>query len=341
MNYELCKMQKLCYTPTMRTDTAEKIIKYIRQNQQASPKDLYNLLDISPRAVFKQLNTLCEKKLIQKIGRPPKVFYTITGKKAQKQSHDINEQTKKLINENFYYVSSLGEEKIGLEGFEVWCAKQDLNMTKTAGEYASTLAKYSQYKKNHLIDGMHKMSITFPEVHLDKLFYLDFYAIERFGKTKLGQLLLLAKSGQDKQQIKSLIESISPAIREIVDKFNIDGVGFIPPTVKRQVQIMNEMKKRLHINQRLLSIIKTKTAITIAQKTLNKLQDRVENARQTIIIEDKIPYKNILLIDDAVGSGATLNETATKIKQKKLCKGKIIGLAIVGSFKGFDVISEV
>jgi len=48
-----------------------------------------------------------------------------------------------------------------------------------------------------------------------------------------------------------------------------------------------------------------------------------------------------LLLNDAVGSGATLNETAAQMKLKGIVKGKIIGLAITGSFKGFDVISEV
>ncbi len=55
---------------------------------------------------------------------------------------------------------------------------------------------------------------------------------------------------------------------------------------------------------------------------------------------ENIKYKNILLIDDAVGSGATMNETAKQIKNKGIAK-KIIGIAITGSFKGFDVISEV
>lgn len=58
-------------------------------------------------------------------------------------------------------------------------------------------------------------------------------------------------------------------------------------------------------------------------------------------MNDRGGYNNILLIDDAIGSGATLNETAAQIKNKGICKGKIIGLAITGSFKGFDVISEV
>jgi predicted amidophosphoribosyltransferase len=47
-----------------------------------------------------------------------------------------------------------------------------------------------------------------------------------------------------------------------------------------------------------------------------------------------------LLIDDAVGSGATLNQVAGKIKDKGVAQ-KITGLALVGSFKGFDVITDV
>lgn len=59
------------------------------------------------------------------------------------------------------------------------------------------------------------------------------------------------------------------------------------------------------------------------------------------MVSDNSKHDNILLIDDAVGSGSTLNETAKQIREKGVCDGKIIGLAITGSFKGFDVISEV
>lgn len=70
-------------------------------------------------------------------------------------------------------------------------------------------------------------------------------------------------------------------------------------------------------------------------RALNKLI-----ARETmVVVTAKITAKNILLIDDAVGSGATLNEISEKLKYKGA--KKIIGYAIVGSYKGFEVIKEV
>ena len=88
-------------------------------------------------------------------------------------------------------------------------------------------------------------------------------------------------------------------------------------------------------------MIKTQNDVAVPQKSLSKLEDRIANARNSIFVSDERKFNNVLLIDDAVGSGATLNETAKKIKERGLCTGKIIGLALTGSFKGFDVINEV
>ena len=76
------------------------------------------------------------------------------------------------------------------------------------------------------------------------------------------------------------------------------------------------------------------------QKSLNKLEERINNAENTFVIKGNISYKNLLLIDDAVGSGATLNQISGKIKRKKLAEN-IIALAVVGSFKEFDVITDL
>lgn len=327
----------------MTTDTSAKIIKYIKANGQATAKELINHVDLSPQAVFKQLKRLLEKNQVTKIGKPPRVYYHLQEKTEQKNESDteLAQAVKKTIEKHFLAITNTGERKEGVDGFAYWCNKTGQPFGKTAKEYVKTLEKYEVFNKRGLIDGMVKLKGTFKHIYLDHLYYLDFYSIERFGKTKLGTMLLYAKQSQDKTLIRELIYDIEPRIKKLIKDYNIDAIGFIPPTVKREVQFMKELEKHSNLNLKKINLVKVKTEIVIPQKTLNKLDDRIENAQKTIIVDDKGRYKNILLVDDAVGSGATLNVTAKQIREKGICNGKIIGLAITGSFKGFDVISEV
>ncbi len=323
------------------TRTSDKIIEYISKANHASGKEITNYLgNITDRAVRKQLRSLLQKGILTKVGKPPKVYYQINNKVTEKNI-PIDQKIKDFIDKHYLYISPAGESLEGWKGFVAWCNKTNQDPLKTVRDYQVTLNKFNKYKKNGLIDGMPKMRNTFKKVFLDKLFYLDFYSIERFGKTKLGQMLLYAKQSQNRILISRLIDNIKPDILKIISKYKIDGVIYIPPTVKREVQLMKELENNLSLPLRTLGVTKIKTEIIVPQKTLSKLEDRIENARKTIIVNEHNKYKNVLLIDDAVGSGATMNETAKQIKNKGLVSGQILGLAVTGSFKGFDIISEV
>jgi DNA-binding Lrp family transcriptional regulator/hypoxanthine-guanine phosphoribosyltransferase len=329
----------------MITATRNQILTIIQNKGQSRVHELVRELGISRMAVHKQLKKLCDEGLLEKSGKPPKVYYALA---SPKYSSEVNESSSLMyqaaqdtIEERYLYISPTGNVTYGMRGFQDWCAKTKQEVEKTAHEYIATLRKYDVYRKHGVIDGMMKIRKTFPSVVLDKLFYLDFYSIERFGKTKLGQLLLYAKQGQDRSLIKSLCQTIHPQILQIVNDYHIDGVLYVPPTVRREIQFMKELEKNLELPIRTLSVTKIKTQVSIPQKTLTKLEDRVENARKTIIVDETQSFNNILLIDDAIGSGATMNETALQVKKKGIYRGSLIGLAITGSFKGFDVISEV
>lgn len=320
--------------------TSVKILSYISRKGQASGNELAGFLGLTTRAVRKQLSKLLIEKKVEKIGKPPRVFYLIRKESGKEKRDNVSSELKKLIDENYLIITPSGERKEGFTGFVYWCNKHNLPVEKTALEYKQTLEKYSPYKKDGLIDGRYKMKHTFEKVFLDQVFYLDFYSIERFGKTKLGQLLLYAKQSQNRDLIRELVEQIKPRVKTLIQKFSIKAVGFIPPTVKREIQLMKELEKQLNLPIPSLSLVKVKTAIAVPQKTLTKLEDRIENARSTIIANDDREYGTILLIDDALGSGATMNETAQKIKKRGIAK-TVIGLAITGSFSGFEIISEV
>lgn len=325
----------------MITDTSKRLIEYIKEKHQVTANDLVGHLGISKQALYKQISKLIKTDYLYKTGRPPKVFYFIKEGNKIKKSNSIREDLEKVINENYLIITPAGEIKNGLDGFSYWCDKNNLPLEKTAKEYVETFGRYVSWKKDGLINGTEKVQNAFKDVGIDRMFYIDFYAIERFGKTKLGQLLLYAKQSQDKKLIKKISDEARSPILKLIEKYQIDAVAFIPPTVKREVQFIKELKNSLSLPLIEINLVKVKTEVAVPQKTLSKIEDRIENARKSIFVDDKKTCKNILLIDDAVGSGATLNETALKIKSMKVCSGKIIGLAITGSYKGFDVISEV
>lgn len=320
--------------------TFEKIIEYIKSGKQATISELSDYLGINRSAVYKHINKMLSLGIISKQGKPPKVFYFISDVKKIEEIVNIDANDKKIVDKNYIIITPSGEIKNGFDGFTYWCMKNNLEVAKIVKEYIKTLQKYNKFKKDGLIDGSFKFKNTFEKVFLDKIFYIDFYSIERFGKTKLGQFLLYGKQSGNKKIIKMVIDEVKPRIKFLIKKHNIDAVGFVPWTVKRDVQFIKELERGLLLGVKNIKIEKARTEIVVPQKTLSKIQDRIENAKNTLFVTEQGKYKNILIIDDAVGSGATLNHIAQQVKEKGVAK-KVIGLSITGSFKGFDVISEV
>ncbi|MFW5719715.1 MAG: ArsR family transcriptional regulator [Candidatus Dojkabacteria bacterium] len=327
----------------MITDTRKRLLEYIAQKQEVTVNELVSNFGFTQAAIHRQLNKLLESREVVKLGTPPRVLYRINSTKNDILSvgNEIADKAMDVINDHFIYISPLGKIFRGFEGLIKWCTKFDLKVEKTAGEYIKTLDKYGIFKNSAgLIDGTEKLRNTFPELYLSKVFYLDFYSIERFGKTKLGALVLYAKQSQNRMFMKEVAELSQDRIKNVISDQKIDAVCFIPHTLPRKVQFMNEVEKYLNLNLPKIKLIKVINDIPVAQKTLNKLSDRVENASNTIFLKDSGKYDSVLLIDDAIGSGATMNESAKKLKEKGIAQ-EVIGLALTGSYKGFEVLNEV
>lgn len=321
----------------------QKILRYIQEKGQASVADLIAVSDIGRAMIHRHLKSLVDEGVVRKVGSSPKVLYIPIEKTADRvaESKSFFVPSNKVIDEHFLLITPQGERMEGTSGFAKWCADRQYDATKKTSEYVALSEKYATLKKNGLLDGMGKLKDTFgDDTAIDRVYYIDFYAWEIFGKTKLGQLLLYAKQSQDRKMIREISEVVRPHLDRLVKKYGIDAIGYIPPTVRRSVQLMDVLEKNIHVTIPELSIEKMVGEVRVPQKTLSKLSDRIANARDTMFVMDKRTFKTVLLIDDAVGSGATFNEVAKKIKAQGVAK-KVICLAITGSLKGFDVISEV
>ena len=339
---------------------ANDIYRFVVKQKQTTAKDIQNEFRVSQVTIFKHLKQLIEEGKISKVGTPPKVVYYPTinfidlqvhGKgsklesEAKSPSIKVEAKTQKLLNEKFLYISASGFISEGFEGFIIWCNTKTENFDKTLKEYFSTWQKYLKFyahtKHGDFIDASFKLKETFGEkTALDKLLYLDFYAIERFGKTKLAMLTFQAKQSQDIKLIDGIVAQTKNIIDYIIQKEKFNAIGFVPPTVSRKVQFMNVLERKLDLQLPKVEIQKIIYDTPVQQKTLKDKNDRIENAEKTFYIPTQKSYKKILLIDDFVGSGSTFNQIALKLKEKGIAR-KVYGLALTGSFKGFETINQI
>ena len=329
----------------MITDTKIRIIGYVRTNGQARVKDLVEHLRIGNVAVHRHLKSLVESGKLIKAGVVPKIFYrlatdSLTEKKA------MTGQVNALLDTYYAYVDPAGRFVAGMAGFETWAQ----NVGKS-NQVESLLIRYAKDREDigrfftpfGWIDATRNVSQTFGiDMNVDGVFYLDFYSLPTFGKTRLGSLMLYAKQSENKELIWQTADESPENIHKLIKHLAIDAIGYLPHSILRKTQFLKEFAKRLNLRLPKIDLVKAYPGkIRVAQKTLGKLEERIKNARETIFVDDSAArYGRVLLIDDAVGSGATLNETARKLKQMGLAK-EVFGFAVVGSLKGFEVIREV
>ena len=92
--------------------------------------------------------------------------------------------------------------------------------------------------------------------------------------------------------------------------FDIYSIADIAPSLKAQILYLIDQRLDLSIPR--IPLVKYPTRGLLSPQ---KFLQRTEGAKNTIFIrEDHLDYNTILLIGDSFRSGATLNESAIKLK---------------------------
>lgn len=320
---------------SLKESTIQKIEKIVLTEKSATAASLRKQLEVSQVLIHRHLKTLLLQKKIKKIGTAPKVFYVpITPKKASTKI------SSKIIDQNWLEILPNGEFLYGSAGFVHWCENRHLPVQENQKKYEILFKKKEQWKKYGLIDATEKITQSFTKNYLEKMWYIDFYSWEVFGKTLLGKLILYAKQNSDLLLMESIADKINQPLLALIQREHFSLIGVIPHSVPRKRNFLNTTLSLLSLSPTPENIFeKVFSAHAVAQKTLKSKKEREQNAEETLFLKTKIFPRKILLIDDACGSGATLNIAAKKIREISP-QTKVFSIAFVGSLKGFEVIKE-
>jgi hypothetical protein len=329
----------------MRTQTRAQIIEFIIKNDHARPHDLAAAVGVKAAALHRHLKALVADGTLRKVGNPPRVFYVLSESALKPTSSHYVPTTTELarLKSSYLYIDPSGNMLLGWDGFSAWLKSigEEKRAKNLIAEYEQVRDSAERFRTNQVIDATERLHAIFKDAALERVFYGDFYSLPKFGKTKLGNLVLHGKQAQDENLITQVADFCRPLLIDLIQHYNIDAIAWAPHSLPRKIPFLKVMEKRLALSLPRIDLVKAFSGeIPIAQKTLAKLEERIRNAADTIFVRAQgIPYANVLLIDDAVGSGATLEQCAKKLKSAGA--KHVFGFAVVGSYKGFEVIREI
>lgn len=174
--------------------------------------------------------------------------------------------------------------------------------------------------------------------------------VGKWAHTRYASLIFTWKSDENIVDFivdfksKKLFDEIFYKLECLIQTQEIDSIAIIPWSIERKNQLLWILKFRLKsLNIPFINLIKYfENDISIPQKSIKSKEWRIQNAKNTIFINDKDikKYQRVLLIDDFVGSWSTLNISAWKLKKTWI--KEIIWFSFVGSLDlTYEVINEI
>lgn len=164
----------------------------------------------------------------------------------------------------------------------------------------------------------------------------DFYSLFLFQKESPIQSVLHSYKYQNRFLIGNFIGRILSAYAE--EKIESWEIDFIIPIPLHKVK---KFERGFNQAQKIAATISNELNIPISKKTLNrnkftktqtklKKHERIENLQSAFNVKNSklIADKNILLIDDVITTGSTINECAKVLKEKRANKIFALSVAI-------------
>lgn len=331
----------------------QQILAIFAEDKPLWATEISTITGKSRTIVHKYIKELVKQKKLKKVGNPPHTKYKLIWKQFPwnlenlelENSYVPDFSTRKLIDDIFFKFSADGEKLEWFAWIKKWCAFRGFELEKKVKDYIS-IYNHILKLQDHcwLLSAWKSFWKHFEKVSLDIVSYADQYRWMEFGRWRLAEMTFYSKLSQNKDLINIAIADILPKLECLIQREKFDAIAITPWSIDRKNQLLLLLKRSMQdFGLPFVNIIKySPSGIPIPQKSLKTRQQRIQNARNTIIVDDNntSKYKKILLIDDFVWSWATLNETASRLKEQWV--EYVYGFAFVWNLDlDYEVINEV
>ncbi len=310
----------------MKTSTAtQQILALLSQHHSLRPIELHKITNISRQRIHSQLKSLLLSDQIIRRGKSPLTYYSLKTE-AQQSSEQILQLTdtqRETLNQDFLIIKRQGTQVTGQRAVCDYAQEHNVDPQEVAEKFVK--ARQTQKKLSTLHDGstadqliqLEEKKHVIPGL-IERYQCADYAEIDGFGKTAIAKKVHAAKASKNAVLQMEIFRQTERQIHDMITEYGIEAVAFVPGATDVGKTFMKQWQQTLDLPLPHINLVRVAQDTNVPQGAISLQRDREDYTSYTMVPGDHRRFRHVLLLDDSVISGTTINQAAQSLLKEEV-----------------------
>jgi len=252
-----------------------------------------------------------------KKGMAPRTYYSLSkpGQQSSPAALNLSQEQKETLDKDFILMKKEGHQVHGLSAISEYAYEHNLDPQQVADDFLADRASSAP----GIDDGDEALVVLLEEKTtinpntVQNYSLADYAHTERYGQTALAKRLYAAKSSHNVVMQTEIFKATEHQIHTMIDEYQIDAVAFVPSSSAAGRVFMKEWKDYLDLPLPHVNLVHPYHHSSLPQKSVSMTTDKLRNAQDKVAIDDHRKFNHVLILDDTLVTGSTIQSTASSL----------------------------
>ncbi len=304
------------------TSGTTQILQLLSTHHTLRPAEIHRVTNFSRQHIHAILKSLLLSGQIIRRGTSPRTYYSLA-KAGQQSSETILQLTDKqhdILQSDFLIIKKEGHQVSGVKAICDYA--QELNQDPQQIAIQFLEARDKQLSEIEIDEGEAHDQIKLLETKeavkqgtIQHFHFADYCEVGDYGDTALAKKLRTAKNSGNALLQLQLFRETERQLQEYIADYGVDAVAFIPGSTMQGKDLMKRWKETLDLPLPHVNLVRAIEENAVPQNIISLQTDREQAADGTLAVADHRRFRHVLLIDDELITGTTMQNAAQNIQE--------------------------
>jgi len=302
------------------TTATQQILLLLAKHHSLRPIELHKITNISRQRIHSQLKSLLLSNQIIRKGRSPLTYYSLNtgGQQSSSTVLELSENQRETLDQDFLIIKRQGTQVTGQRAVCDYAQEHNLNPQLVAEQFVEARDQQKQkagIDQGNSIDQLDQLEQkqNVETGVIERYQCADFSSLDKFGPTAMAKKVHAAKTSENAVLQLEIFKQTERQIHEMITEHGVEAVAFVPGSTAAGKKFIRQWQEALDLPLPHVNLVRVAEDPGVPQKAISLQVDREDYAQRTLVPGDHRRFKHILLLDDRIISGTTINQAAKSL----------------------------